>query len=154
MAGLDLVPNSVVGYRIRAEWLNWVVVLVKRHGEHSRAAGQEYDTAVGYYKNLEQAAQAVLRLETARLAGLAQAQALAEHGTLAETRALLEALPQAQAALERALDDVRRRLDTLGPADEAAARRRLAADERGGEAAREAAVQPSGEAEPSEDEAA
>lgn len=130
MAGLDLVPNCVIGYRIRAEWLNWVVVLVKRRGVHSRTPGQEYATVVGYYKDLEQAAQAVLRLESARLAGAAQERLAAGQGTCADARALIDALSQAQAALGRALEDVRQQLKAGGFASEAAARQHLAAYER------------------------
>lgn len=131
MAGLDLVPNSVVGYRIRAEWLNWVVVLVKRHGAQSRVAGQEYDTAVGYYKDLEQAARAALRLETARLAGSAQDAAVREQGTCAETQALLDALPGAAAQVERALHALHASIRALG-GTEVQVRRALAAQARGG----------------------
>lgn len=57
---LGLVPNEVVGLRIRTDELNYTVVLVKRHGSNSKFAGQTYDTTLGYHKNLENAAGALI----------------------------------------------------------------------------------------------
>lgn len=126
MAGLNLTPNEVVGYRIKAEYLNWTVVLVKKKGEQSRLAGAEYETPVGYYKSIEAAALAIVTHEAQRLGEELQADALREHGTVADARAIVRAFEKAAAAAREALAQVHADVLALA-ADEEQIRRRMAA---------------------------
>jgi hypothetical protein len=112
--GLGLVENEHVGWRIRAEWLNWTVVQVKRHGAASRHAGQEYDIAMGYYKDVEQAIAAILRFESWRAGKLGQQEVLAKNGTRADLDALSEAIAGARAAALEAIQALRGDLGQLG----------------------------------------
>jgi hypothetical protein len=57
---LGLVPNEIVGYRIRTDEHNYTLVLVKRHGESSKFAGQTYDTVLSYHKKLEHVVDAMI----------------------------------------------------------------------------------------------
>lgn len=112
--GLGLVENEHVGWRIRAEWLNWTVVQVKRHGASSRHVGQEYDIPMSYHKDVEQAIAAVLRYEGWRAGKLAQQQVLAERGERADIDALTEAITGARAAALETIEALRADLAQLG----------------------------------------
>lgn len=107
MSKLELVPNEVVGYRIRPHdpW-NWTVVLVKKHGRDSAKAGEEYDTIQGYYKSLEAAALSVLSRETK---------------AAAQMLPLIEAIRAAQAATIEAVNEVARQLSADPEAHRSAA---------------------------------
>lgn len=93
---LNLVPNELVGYRIKPDWYNFKVVCVKRHGEASKAAGQEYETVLAYCKNIEFAATWLLQ-HVLRVRGEAAQEAqLALDGSVASTQALTQAVALAR----------------------------------------------------------
>jgi len=93
---LNLVPNELVGYRIKPDWYNFKVVCIKRHGEASKAAGQEYETVLAYCKNIEFAASWLLQ-HVLRVRGeAAQDAQQALDDSVASTQALTQAVALAR----------------------------------------------------------
>lgn len=116
---LDLTPNELVGYRIKPDWHSFNVVLVKRKGVNSKAAGQEYDTPLGYCKSIEFAASFIFS-HAARLQGeLNQKDALAAEGSVADATALLAAFNFAQEHTLKAVAELQARVDALGMSQKA-----------------------------------
>lgn len=110
---LNLEPNEIVGYRIRPDYYSFNVVVVKRHGPGSKHAGQEYDTPLSYCKNLSHAGKVIFN-HALRLKGMqAQATAEATEGTVADMRALLEAVGPAQLEAEKAVAALDAKLSAL-----------------------------------------
>lgn len=93
---LNLVPNELVGYRIKPDWYNFKVVVVKRHGDGSRQAGQEYETPLAYCKNIEFAATWLLQHAMRVRGEAAQKEQEAIDGSVASTEALTRAVAQAR----------------------------------------------------------
>lgn len=60
MSALQLIPNEIVGYRIKPDWYSFNVALVKRHGANSKNAGQEYEKTIAYCKDVHGAMQFIL----------------------------------------------------------------------------------------------
>lgn len=114
MSGLGLVPNEIVGWRIKPDWYNFTVVLVKRHGPASKKVGQEYEEPLAYCSSLENAVRRIIsqvtRVEGERL----QASAEAVEGTVASAQALLKATELAQQAAFAAVADLNARLQAAG----------------------------------------
>jgi hypothetical protein len=93
---LNLVPNELVGYRFRPDWYSINVVMVKRHGENSKHAGQEYETVLAYCKNTEGASEWLFQHVLKVQGELNQAEVLASRGSVADMQALQAAGPRAQ----------------------------------------------------------
>lgn len=56
----ELIPNEIVGYRIRPDQWNWSVVVVKRYGKDAKKAGQEYEEPLpAYCKSIGHATQVI-----------------------------------------------------------------------------------------------
>jgi hypothetical protein len=102
MSGLNLTPNEKAGYRVRPDYHNWTVVLVKLHGPQSKSAGQEYDTPVGYYKTLPMALRAINDLETRLVTAELQDELRKNTGAVASLSVIEEAVRRGQAAAEEA----------------------------------------------------
>lgn len=114
MSGLGLVPNKVVGYRIKPDWYNFTVVVVKQFGATSKKAGQEYEEALAYCKSLESAVDWLIA-HVARIEGEArQEQQQAIDGSVAAAQALLDAVTAAKAAAHAAVADLDARLRAAG----------------------------------------
>lgn len=131
MSGLGLVPNEIVGYRIKPDWYNFTVVVVKRFGKNSQKAGQEYEEALAYCRSLESASDWLIdhvtrvkaeQLQEAVLSA-AQAQIAAKgakvtdkvaEGSVANVKALAEAIGHAKAAAHEAIADLNKRLEAAG----------------------------------------
>jgi hypothetical protein len=111
---LHLVPNEVVGYRFRADWYSINVVVVKRHGETSKRAGQEYEEVLAYCTNVKTAA--TWMFHHCQRAHGAEAQKLAEEqsGSLADMKALEGSVDKALAYVAQAAADLQARIDALG----------------------------------------
>lgn len=114
MSGLGLIPNEVVGWRIKPDWYNFTVVIVKKYGVSSKRAGQEYEEPLAYCRSLEHAAewltQHVTRIEGERL----QAEAQAVNGSVANVEALLAAMTVAQNAVLAAVQELSAKLVAAG----------------------------------------
>jgi hypothetical protein len=114
MSGLGLVPNKVVGYRIKPDWYNFTVVVVKQFGATSKKCGQEYEEALAYCKSLESAVDWLIEHVT-RIEGEArQEQQHAIDGSVAAANAMLAAIEQAKAAAHAAVADLDARLRAAG----------------------------------------
>lgn len=111
---LDLTPNPVVGYRLRADWYSINVVVVKHRGANSKNAGQEYEETLAYCRNVDHAANwlfhHILRAEGAN----AQASEQAISGSAADLTALMSVVGDAQAHVQAACSQLQARLDALG----------------------------------------
>jgi hypothetical protein len=114
MSGLGLVPNKIVGYRIKPDWFNFTVVIVKEYGQSSKKHGQEYEESLAYCKSLESAVnwliQHVTRVEGERL----QDEIQAAEGSVASAEGLLKAMQVAQAAALEAVADLNAKLMAAG----------------------------------------
>jgi hypothetical protein len=114
MSGLGLVPNEVVGYRIKPDWYNFTVCVVKRFGKTSKKVGQEYEEPLAYCRSLESSAawllQHVVRIEGEAL----QDQIQATKGSVASVDGLLAAMQTAQVAVLRAVAELETRLEAAG----------------------------------------
>lgn len=109
---LNLIPNPVVGYRIKPDWYCFNVVVVKKHGSGSKSAGQEYETVLAHCKNLEFAAKwlfdHVLRVEGEKLQ-----QSVIEQ-SVADMQALLQATTVAKSEVLKAVEELRGELSRAG----------------------------------------
>jgi hypothetical protein len=131
MSGLGLVPNEIVGYRIKPDWYNFTVVVVKRFGSNSKKAGQEYEEALAYCRSLESASDWLIEHVTRVKAEQLQAEVLAAaeaqiaakgakvslkvaEGSVANARALAEAIGLAKAEAHAAIADLTARLEAAG----------------------------------------
>jgi len=140
MSGLGLVPNKIVGFRIKPDWYNFTVVVVKQYGTSSKKAGQEYEEALAYCKSLESAAswliEHVVRVKGEELQAEIEAKAKAEAdalagvkstaktvtktaeevfaGSIASAEALVAAIALAKEAAHGAIADIEARLRAAG----------------------------------------
>ncbi|MCC5611589.1 hypothetical protein LC612_33825 [Nostoc sp. CHAB 5834] len=111
---LQLVPNEIVGYRIRPDTYSFNVVVVKRYGEGSKSAGQEYDTPVAYCKNLTSAATWLLSY-VLRISGEGEQKAVeAKAGVVADTAALIRAMATAEQRVLEAVQELEARIKSSG----------------------------------------
>lgn len=111
---LNLVPNEVVGYRIKPDWYSFNVVLVKRHGPQSKNAGKEYETTLAYCKNLEFAATWLMAHATRMHGELSQAERESVDGTVADAQALAAAMVAAKKEVLAAVAGLQQQLDAAG----------------------------------------
>ncbi|MNR71490.1 hypothetical protein D3C71_21160 [compost metagenome] len=111
---LDLTPNPIVGYRLRADWYSINPVVLKQRGANSRNAGQVYEETLAYCRNVEFAADwlfhHIIRAEGAK----AQASQEALDGSLASVEALMSVVKHAQEQVQLACAELQQRLDGLG----------------------------------------
>lgn len=122
MSGLGLVANEIVGYRIKPDWYNFTVVVVKRYGKNSKKAGQEYEEALAYCRSLESASDWLISHVTRVKAEQLQEQVYqsaqlsdkAAEGSVANVKALAEAIGLAKAAAHAAIADLTVRLEAAG----------------------------------------
>jgi hypothetical protein len=131
MSGLGLVPNEIVGYRIKPDWYNFTVVVVKRFGTNSKKAGQEYEEALAYCRSLTSASDWLIEHVTrvtaeqlqADVLAAAQAQIAAKgakvaakvaEGSVANAKALADAIAVAKAAAHVAIEELSARLEAAG----------------------------------------
>lgn len=111
---LNLTPNEIVGYRIKPDWYSFNVVLVKRHGPNSKAAGQEYETTIAYCKSIPFAVESLLSHAT-RLHGIAlQKDAFEKEGVISDQSALLKAIEIARSDALAAVAELTARLESAG----------------------------------------
>lgn len=114
MAGLGLVPNEVVGYRIVPDWNSFNVQLVKRRGESSKQAGQEYGETLGYCRSLEFATDYIVQHATRVYGEELQDAVQSVSGSVGDAKSLAVAIVKAQAAAISAVKELQARIDTLG----------------------------------------
>lgn len=114
MSGLGLVPNEVVGYRLKPDWYSWNVVLVKRHGAQSKHAGTEYDTTLAYCKNLSFAVAKMLDHAVRVHGERAQQEVEAVSGSVAQAEAILNVVELAKADVMTAISRLQAELDAAG----------------------------------------
>lgn len=122
MSGLGLVPNEIVGYRIKPDWYNFTVVVVKRFGASSKKKGQEYEEALAYCRSLESASDWLIAHVTRVKAEQLQDQVLksallgdrAAEGSVANAQALAEAIRTAKASAHAAIAELTARLEAAG----------------------------------------
>lgn len=114
MSGLGLIPNEIVGWRIKPDWYNFTVVVVKRFGTSSKRAGQEYEESLAYCRSIESATQwlvqHVTRVEGERLQNVVQGAS----GSVANAQALHDAITAAQAVALVAVAELEGRLTAAG----------------------------------------
>lgn len=131
MSGLGLVPNEIVGYRIKPDWYNFTVVVVKRFGASSKKAGQEYEEALAYCRSLqsasdwliehvtrvtaEQLQDDVLKAAQAQIAAKgAKVTAKVAEDSVANAKALAQAIATAKDSAHAAIADLAARLAAAG----------------------------------------
>lgn len=114
MSGLGLIPNEIVGWRIKPDWYNFTVVVVKRFGTSSKRAGQEYEESLAYCRSIESATQwlvqHVTRVEGEKLQDVVQEAS----GSVASAQALFDAIVKAQAVALAAVAELEVRLTAAG----------------------------------------
>lgn len=114
MSGLGLVPNEIVGWRIKPDWYSYNVVIVKRRGEASKKAGEEYEEVIAYCKSIEFATDRIID-QVARIRGEElQVSQQAVDGTVASTEALLRAIEEGKAEAAKAVAELTTRLQAAG----------------------------------------
>jgi len=107
---LNLIPNEVIGYRIKPDWYNYTVVLIKRHGTQSKNPGSEYEVSLAYCKNLSSAANFIFNHSLKLKAELSQKEIESITGTVSSVEAILAAVSHAQNEVEKSVADLERRL--------------------------------------------
>lgn len=114
MNGLGLVPNEVVGWRIKPDWHNYTIVLVKCHGTASKKVGQEYEEPVAYCATLQSAVTALIQRATRYEAERQQDVIQAATGSIASAEGLRAAIDYAQAEALKAVAALEQRLTASG----------------------------------------
>ena len=114
MSGLGLTPNAIVGWRIKPDWYNFTVVVVKRHGAGSAKAGQDYEEALAYCKSIEHAAAWLVDHLTRTESEHLQASAFAATQSVADVQALRTAIELAKAATLVAVAELTQKLADAG----------------------------------------
>lgn len=114
MSGLGLVPNEVVGYRIKPDWYSFNVVLVKRHGPGSKKAGQEYETTLAYCKSLSSAVHWIVSHHARVQGSLNQDDLQAATGSVADAKALEASFEGAVAKALQAVAELEARIKAAG----------------------------------------
>ena len=112
--GLGLVPNKIVGWRIKPDWYNFTVVLVKRHGESSAKAGQEYEEPLAYCRTLPHAVDWLIEHATRVRAEDLQNAQQALTGSVADAQSLRQAIEEAHAHANKAIAELTQRLEAAG----------------------------------------
>jgi hypothetical protein len=114
MGGLGLVPNEIVGWRLKPDFYNVTVTVVKRYGPASKKAGQEYEEPLAYCRNVKGAVewliQHVTRVKGEQLQDVTQAATK----SVADATALMQAVEAAREAALAAVDDLEARLRARG----------------------------------------
>lgn len=114
MAGLQLTPNEIVGYRIKPDWYNFKVVLVKKKGAASKDKGQEYEDVLGYCRSIEFATNYIIDHATRMYGEQYQAASLSEKKTVADAVALMDAIAKAKDCALVAVKELDERIRVLG----------------------------------------
>lgn len=114
MAGLQLTPNEIVGYRIKPDWYNFKVVLVKKKGAASKDKGQEYEEVLGYCRSVQFAANFIISHATRMYGEELQDATEAQKKSVADAKALAEAVEKAQACALVAVQELEERIKALG----------------------------------------
>lgn len=96
-----LIPNEFAGYRIKPDYYNWTVVVLKKHGITSKSAGEIYETPMGYYKSIELAFKAIYELESRQHAEAAEKEGAASNPEFSYPQALVEAFKAGEAAVKQ-----------------------------------------------------
>lgn len=114
MSKLNLVPNEIVGYRIHPDQWNWKVVEVKKHGENSKNAGQEFETVLSYPKDIRYAVKYIVNYVAAIEGDKLQRLSFERDGVAANLASLEEAFVKAENAALKAVEDLEKRLQAVG----------------------------------------
>lgn len=111
----ELIPNEIVGYRIRPDQWNWSVVVVKRYGKDAKKAGQEYEEPLpAYCKSIGHAVE-VIYDRVAKIEGRElQNQAFNTTGVASDLNSLKTAFDKGLEAALWAVKDLEKRLDEAG----------------------------------------
>lgn len=110
MTKLNLVPNEIVGYRIHPDKWNWTVFEVKKHGQTSKYAGEEYLTPLSYPANVKQAVEFIVnRVASLEVDKIQSVQASVDNAKLIE-----QAFDKAKETALWALKDLEKRLKDSG----------------------------------------
>lgn len=107
---LNLIPNEIVGYRIKPDWYNYTVVLVKKHGASSKSAGLEYEIPLAYCKNLMFASNFILNHSLKSLGEISQKEKESLDGSVADIDCLVKCVEKAQKNVEQAVLELEQRL--------------------------------------------
>lgn len=111
---LNLVPNEVVGYRIQPDTHSYNVVVVKRYGDTSQRAGQEYETPLAYCKSIHSAALWLLSYATRVIAEASQKEVEAISGSVADAKSLQRSFSEAEARVMQAVAELDTRMQKAG----------------------------------------
>lgn len=113
---LELIPNEIIGYRIRPDQWNWTVVVVKVHGKDSKNAGQQYESTppLAYCKSLEHAVQFIFNRVAAIEGRKSQDEHMEKTGMSTDLEALKTAFNKAQEVALWAVKDLESRLGEAG----------------------------------------
>jgi hypothetical protein len=112
---LELIPNEVVGYRIRPDQWNWSVVVVKVHGKDSKNAGQQYETPLpAYCKSIGSAVEVIFNRVAALEGRKLQDETFDREGLCCDLKSLKEAFFKAQDAALWAVKDLEERVKEAG----------------------------------------
>lgn len=112
---LELVPNEVVGYRIRPDQWNWSVVVVKVHGKDSKNAGQQYESPLpAYCKDIKSAIEVIYDRVSKIEGRLEQDKAFDTTGVASDLESLKKAFVAGEKAALWAVKDLEDRLRESG----------------------------------------
>lgn len=111
---LHLVPNEIVGYRIKPDWHSYNVVLVKKHGPASKQAGAEYETPLAYCKHLASAADWIFSHALRTRGERTQAEIEAIERSCADIRGLQAVVDLAKQDVYKAVSELQARINALG----------------------------------------
>lgn len=111
---LDLTPNEFVGYRIKPDYHNYTVGIVRRYGPGSKLAGQEYFKPMAYCKDVSQAASMLFNFALRTRGEAAQDEQGLLDKSCADMKAFQCAVNDAKADVLAAIAELQSKIDVLG----------------------------------------
>jgi hypothetical protein len=112
---LELIPNEVIGLRIRPDNYNWAVVVVKVRGVNSKEAGQQYEEDLpAFCKSLEHAVEVIFNRVALTEGRRLQDEEFKKSGLCCDLEVLKTAFVKAQEAAIVAVKELEDRLKDAG----------------------------------------
>lgn len=109
----DFTPNEFVGYRIKPDYHNYTVGIVRRYGPNSKFPGQEYFKPMAYCKDVANAAHMLFNFALRTRGEEAQvAQSLIDK-SCADMTAFKDAVDLAKADVLTAVQELQSKIDAL-----------------------------------------
>lgn len=110
---LDLTPNEFVGYRIKPDYHNYTVGIVRRYGPNSRDAGQEYFKPMAYCKDVNDAARMLFNFALRTRGEMSQVEQGLVDKSCADMSAFKDAVEAAKQDVQSAVTGLQKQITDL-----------------------------------------